>query len=268
MIPQNKSNLSKDLLEFSKVNTSYDGHPALIDISFKIQHGSLIAVVGPNGAGKSTLFKILVGLLPVQTGKVTIHQSSIHKHHDCVAYIPQRGEVDWHFPVTVKDVVTMGRYGKMGMFRQPSFSDYELVENCMLKMGILNLSKRRIDELSGGQQQRVFLARALAQEPHILLLDEPFTGVDIATQQMTLELLDDLHSRHVTTLVSTHDLHLASEHFEKIILLNRRLIAYGSPGEVLNKENIRHAFGEHVLYMDGAIMVDECCPPEERGDGQ
>lgn len=255
---------SKARLEFSRVDAGYNDRLALVNVSLKIPHGKLVAVVGPNGAGKSTLFKVLVGLLPVLKGKVTIHQQPLGHHRDCVAYIPQRGEVDWHFPVTVNDVVTMGRYGRMGMFRKPEDKDREIVRHSLQQMGIINLAGRRIDELSGGQQQRVFLARALAQEPHILLLDEPFTGVDISTQQVTLELLDALHRQQVTTLVSTHDLRLASEKFDLVVLLNRRVIAFGPPERVFSKENIRQAFGEHVLYLDGAVMVDECCPPEER----
>jgi manganese/iron transport system ATP-binding protein len=263
-VNQNKiKSPSSARLEFDKVNAGYNGHPALIDVSFQIPHGMLVAVVGPNGAGKSTLFKVMVGLLPIRSGHITIHQKPLGHHFDCVAYIPQRGEVDWHFPITVNDVVIMGRYGRMGMFRQPGILDKKMIQQSMKQMGIEGLARRRIDELSGGQQQRVFLARALAQEPHILLLDEPFSGVDIATQEMTLNLLDDLHRKKVTTLVSTHDLRLASERFDRVILLNRRMIAFGPPKQILNKDNIHQAFGEHVLYLDDAVVVDECCPPEE-----
>jgi ABC-type Mn2+/Zn2+ transport system ATPase subunit len=251
-------------LDFENVAVGYNGRPVLHDITFQVPHGARVAVVGPNGAGKSTLFKALVGLLPLRTGRILIHGQPRGNHQDCVAYVPQRGEVDWRFPVTVEDVVMMGRYGRQGWLRRASRDDHRVVTRCLEQMNIADLAKRPIGDLSGGQQQRVFLARALAQEPHILLMDEPFTGVDIATQETTLNLLDQLQSQEVTIMISTHDLHLAAERFDRVVLLNHHLIACGLPGEVFTTERLAEAFGGRILVLpNGSVMVDDCCPKEE-----
>ncbi|MFM8321382.1 MAG: zinc ABC transporter ATP-binding protein AztA [Chloroflexota bacterium] len=248
-------------LDLQDVSAGYNGRPVLEHITFQAPHGSRIAVVGPNGAGKSTLFKALVGLLPLRGGQITIHGLPLGAHQDCVAYVPQREEVDWRFPVTVRDVVMMGRYGRTGWWGRITRRDHALVQRCLEAMGIAHLAGRSIRELSGGQQQRAFLARALAQEPHILLMDEPFTGIDAPTQQATLELLDRLHEQQVTVLVSTHDLNMAAERFERVLLLNHRVVAYGPPQEVFAAENVRQAFAGQALLMNGLVVVDECCPP-------
>jgi ABC-type Mn2+/Zn2+ transport system ATPase subunit len=250
-------------LELENVTVSYDGHPALCDLTFQVSHGAQVAVVGPNGAGKSTLFKALVGLLPLREGRILIHGLPLGHHLDCVAYVPQREEVDWRFPVTVADVVLMGRYGRLGWLKRPSKQDHAVVERSLAQMGMADLARHSIGELSGGQQQRVFLARALAQEPHILLMDEPFTGVDASTQEATLALLDQLHAQQVTVMISTHDLSLASSRFENVLLLNRRLIAYGPAAQVFTQQSLAEAFGGQVLHLaEGAVVVDQCCPPE------
>jgi ABC-type Mn2+/Zn2+ transport system ATPase subunit len=236
----------------------------LQDITFSVPHGARVAVVGPNGAGKSTLFKALVGLLPLQKGRVLIHGLPLNHHKDCVAYVPQREEVDWHFPVTVTDVVMMGRFDYQGWFKGATKHDKQVVEKSLSQMGMADFANRSISDLSGGQQQRVFLARALAQEPHILLMDEPFTGVDAPTQEATLKLLDDLRETQVTAMISTHDLNLASTRFDLMLLLNHRLIAFGKPEEVMKQENLAKAFGPKlVILSDGTAVVDDCCPPEE-----
>lgn len=252
-------------LEVEHLSVAYAAKIVLRDVSFQIPHGARVAVVGPNGAGKSTLFKALVGLLPLQSGQILIHGLPLGDHKDCVAYIPQREEVDWRFPVTVQDVVTMGRFGARGWFARPNREDRQAVQRSLEEMGIAGLADTPISDLSGGQQQRVFLARALAQEPHILLMDEPFTGVDATTQEATLELLDRLREREVTAIISTHDLNLAASRFDAVILLNKGLVAYGAPAEVMKPENLVRAFGSSLLVMDsGVMMVDECCPPEEK----
>jgi manganese/iron transport system ATP-binding protein len=250
-------------LIFENVTAGYGQVPALKDITLEIDQGLHVAVVGPNGAGKTTLFKTLVNLLPLWSGRILIHGKPFGQHQDCIAYIPQRGEVDWRFPVTVEDVVMMGRYAKTGMFRRPRTVDHEAAIESMHRLGILDKRSARINELSGGQQQRAFLARALAQEPHILLMDEPFTGIDFNTQEATLQTIDSLRDEGVTVLVATHDLNLAAEHFDRVILLNHELIAFDSPQKTLSPENIRRAFGGHVLIMDGLAVVDQCCPPGE-----
>lgn len=250
-------------LELEKVKVSYNGLLALDDLTFQVAHGARVAVVGPNAAGKTTLFKALVGLLQLKTGHILIHGQPLGHHQDCVAYVPQREEVDWRFPVTVFDVVMMGRFGQQGLLQRPGRSDREAVAHSLEQLGIMDLADRPIGELSGGQQQRVFLARALAQEPHILLMDEPFTGVDFTTQETTLDLLEHLQSEQVTAMVSTHDLSLASERFDQVLLLNKRIVAYGSPQEVFTPQNLSRAFGSQVLFLDGVAVVDQCCPPEE-----
>ena len=250
-------------LTVENIVVSYNDHPALDDVSFQVPHGTRVAVVGPNGAGKSTLFKALVGLLPLRRGHILIHGLPLGNHKDCVAYVPQREEVDWKFPVTVSDVVLMGRYGNLGWFHRPGKHDGVIVARSLEQMGIANLAREPIGELSGGQQQRVFLARALAQEPHILLMDEPFTGVDANTQEATLNLLDELKRQLVTVMVSTHDLNLASSRFDQVLLLNHQLIAYGTPAQVFTPAIVTRAFGAHTLVLDGKpVVVDDCCPPE------
>ena len=252
-------------LELEQVSAGYNGSLALSEITFAVPQGGQVAVVGPNGAGKSTLFKVLVGLLPIRAGQVRVHGQPLGSHTDCVAYVPQREEVDWRFPVTVADVVMMGRYGKQGWLRRPNRADREIVARSLGQLGIAELASQPIGSLSGGQQQRVFLARALAQEPHILLMDEPFTGVDVATQEATLRLLEQLRERSVTVLISTHDLNMAAQRFAGVLLLNKRLVAYGSPEEVFRPENLRQAFSGQFLQIEGsgAVVVDQCCDHDE-----
>lgn len=248
------------LLELRDVSVAYGQRLALEDVTLSVSHGMQAAVVGPNGAGKSTLFKAMVGLLPLKKGAVFIHGRPAGEYRDPVAYVPQREEVDWRFPVTVQDVVAMGRYGRGRWLRRISETDRRIVDECIAQLEITDLAQRPIGELSGGQQQRVFLARALAQEPHVLLLDEPFTGVDVSTREATLELLAGLRERSVTVLVSTHDLDLAATRFDQVILVNKRLISAGSPAEVFREEHLAAAFGGQMVIVDGkAIVVDQCC---------
>lgn len=247
---QQNLNLPTARLEVENMAVTYNGQLALQDVMFQVPHGARVAVVGPNGAGKSTLFKALVGLLPLRRGRILIHGLPLGAHQDCVAYVPQRGEVDWRFPVTVADVVMMGRYGRLGWLKNPSEHDRVIVARSLEQMGIAHLAQRAIGELSGGQQQRTFLARALAQEPHILLMDEPFTGVDAATQEATLVLLDELRDQQVTVMLSTHDLNLAATRFDRVLLLNRRLIGFGPPSQVFTAQAITEAFEGQVLFLN------------------
>lgn len=256
-------------LEMHHVTVIYGGHLALEDMTAQVPHGARVAVVGPNGAGKSTLFKALMGLVPLHAGQIFIHGQPLGSHHDCVAYVPQREEVDWRFPVTVADVVMMGRYGHLGWLRRPTARDWAIVQRSLEQLGIAELAERPIGELSGGQQRRTFLARALAQEPHILLMDEPFTGVDVATLEATLQVLDHLRDAQVTVLLSTHDLNLAATYFDQVMLLNRRLIRYGSPEEVLTPETIVETFGGQVFWLESRdegprmATASHCCPSEQ-----
>jgi manganese/iron transport system ATP-binding protein len=255
-------------LEVENASIGYGQKIILRDISFQVPNGARVAVVGPNGAGKSTLFKALVGLLPLHSGRILIHGVQLGDHQDCVAYVPQREEVDWRFPVTVRDVVMMGRYGKRGWLRRGSSADREAVEKALAQMGIGALAAQSISDLSRGQQQRVFLARALAQEPHIVLMDEPFSGMDVAAQGAALDLLDDLHEHGVTAVISTHDLNVAASRFDYVLLLNRRLVAFGTPEDVMRQQHLTSAYGNSLVVLEnGTVLVDECCPPdEEHGD--
>ena len=253
-------------LTLENVTVAYEGRPALEGVTLSVPHGAQVAIVGPNGAGKSTLFKALVGLLPVRSGTMLLRDRAPGKHGDTIAYVPQREEIDWGFPVTVHDVVMMGRYGSLGWFRRPGAADREVVTRCLDELGISELERRAIGELSGGQQQRVFLARALAQEPHVLLLDEPFTGVDVGAREALLTLLDRLRGRDITVLVSTHDMETAAQRFELTALLNRRLIAYGEPAAVFTQEHLSEAFGGQALFLGGMVVIDQCCSGVDDGE--
>ncbi len=251
-------------LEIDGVTLAYGNRTALRDVTFEVPEGTRVAVVGPNGAGKSSLFKALVGLLPLRAGHIRVHGLPLGGHLDCVAYVPQREEVDWRFPVTVLDVVVMGRFGHLRWLERPGRHDREVALRCLDQVGMVHYAGRSIGELSGGQQQRVFLARALAQEPHILLMDEPFTGVDVNTQEAMLGLLDGLRQSRVTVMIATHDLGLASTRFDQVVLLNRRLVASGRPSEVFTPAVLAEAFGGQALILPGgAVVADQCCPPPE-----
>jgi manganese/iron transport system ATP-binding protein len=248
--------LMAQVLEVTNLTVSYDGNQALEGVSFGVQVGERVAIVGPNGAGKSTLFKALVGLIHPHAGSVQTNGAEI-------GYVTQRSVVDWSFPVTVHDVVMMGRIARMGWFRWQRPSDREIVRRCLDQVGMLGYADRQIGELSGGQQQRVFIARALAQEATILLMDEPFSGVDTPSQEAILEILDRLREQEVTVLVSTHDLNLAMERFDRLALLNRQLVAYGPPQQVVTPETLAAAYGGQAVWRgeDYAMVLGDidCC---------
>jgi ABC-type Mn2+/Zn2+ transport system ATPase subunit len=257
-----------DCLQLRDVTVRYGTRLALDAVSLGVPQGAQAAIVGPNGAGKSTLFKAMVGLLPMVSGEVLLHGTPAAEYKEPLAYVPQREEVDWRFPVTVFDVVAMGRYGRGKWLKRLTAGDRRAVHDSLARLDIADLAHRPIGELSGGQQQRVFLARALAQEPHVLLLDEPFTGVDVSTREATLSLLSGLRDGGVTVLVSTHDLDLAASRFDQVVLLNRKLIRAGTPAEVFTEENLHEAFGGQMVVVDGRmIVVDQCCCGGEPCDG-
>lgn len=231
------------------VSVAYDGKLVLTDVTLDISRGLRLAVLGPNGAGKSTLFKAIVGLLPLSSGHILIHGDPPRQREKHIAYVPQQGDVDRRFPVTVRDVVMMGRYGRIGWLRRPGRDDRRAVDQAMQRLDIARLASAPIDELSGGQLQRVFLARALAQDADILMLDEPFTGVDATTESAIYEVLDDLKARRMTVLVATHDLDRAMSHFDDLLLVNRTVIACGCAEDVFRPEILRRAFGSQVTLM-------------------
>lgn len=246
------------------------GRFAIVDISFSLQGGQSLAIVGPNGAGKSTLFKAIVGTVKPTLGSVEIFGHN-PESHICIAYVPQRNQIDWNFPASVSDVVMMGRVGQIGLFRWPKKKDWEIVRRSLARVNAGHLAKRQIGELSGGQQQRVFLARALAQEADLLLMDEPFTGLDMPSHESILEILTSLEADGVTVIVSTHDLNLAADNFDLIMLLNRRVVAFGHNTDVLTTQNLLRGYGDqmHIITdQNGKLaFADDCCGPEY-GDSQ
>ena len=250
------------------VTTNRGSQYALEDLTFEIEKGERVAVVGPNGAGKTTLLRLIVGSLKPGEGKINVYGHG-PDDHICIAYVPQRNQIDWSFPASVEDVVMMGRVGKIGLFRWPRRQDWKIVRSCLEQVRATHLAKRQIGELSGGQQQRVFIARALAQEAELLLMDEPLTGLDLPSQEAIFEILNDVQESGVTVLVATHDLNLAAERFDRVLLINRKLIALGQPSTVLTSENLLFAYGGnvHVLGADEKILVaDTCCGHGDEGD--
>lgn len=246
-------------LELQHLSVRFGDQFALEDLSLQIEPGLRVAVVGPNGAGKSTLFNVIAGVLPVNSGEIKIHGHG-PTEHICIAYVTQSNQLDWSFPASVWDVVMMGRAGQLGLLRRPGSHDRQLVRESLQTVDMLSLANRQIGELSGGQRQRLFIARALSQEADLVLLDEPLAGLDIPSQEQILKILDDMKKRQVTVMFSTHDLDLAAGHFDRILLLNRQLIAYGSPKEVLTAKNLAKAFSGHVQMLEtdrGPIMIGD-----------
>jgi manganese/zinc/iron transport system ATP- binding protein len=241
-------------IEVHDLTVAYRKRPVLWDIDFRLQEGSLVGLVGPNGAGKSTLIKAIMGLLPLLSGYVRIYGKPLEKRRDRIGYVPQRESVDWDFPVDAVDVVTMGRYGRMGLLGRPTKKDRELALACLDKVGLVDFAHRQISQLSGGQQQRVFLARALTQEADIYLMDEPFAGVDAATEKAIIELLKDLKRSGKTVLVVHHDLHTVADYFDWVMLLNLRLVKIGPTEEVFNKENLRATYGGRLSLLSEAAQ--------------
>ena len=233
--------------------TYNNGHTALRNASFSIPNATICALVGVNGSGKSTMFKAIMGFVPLATGSVDILGKPAGRalKRNTVAYVPQNEDVDWDFPVLVEDVVMMGRYGHMGLFRRPSAKDHKLVESALQRVDMLDYRDRQIGQLSGGQKKRVFLARALAQESRIILLDEPFTGVDVKTEESIIALMRSMRDEGRVMLVSTHNLGSVPQFCDHVVLINRTVLADGPAAEVFTRKNLENAFGGvlrfHVL---------------------
>ncbi len=256
----------KPILRLENVTVQYESGRALDGITFELRRGERLAVLGPNGAGKSTLFKVIAGVLRPTSGIVEVAGSE-PDGHICIAYVPQRSQVDWNFPLLVKDVVMMGRVGKIGLLRRPTAADREIVRRALQTVGLQDLANRQIGQLSGGQQQRMFIARALAQEAELMLMDEPLTGLDLPAQEDLFRILDTLREQGVTVMVSLHDLKTAAERFDRILLLNRRLIRLGTAEEVFAAELLMQAYGGHLrlLPSDQGVLAlgDTCCDEGE-----
>ena len=264
MYPNIDHQTNKPLLDVSHLTVRYNGHNALEDVTFHLHEGERIAIVGPNGAGKSTLIKVIAGVLQPNSGEVNI-SGSHPDTHVCIGYIPQRNQVDWNFPVSVADVVMMGRSAKLGPFNWPHKKDWEMVNHALATVEMNQLASRQINQLSGGQQQRMFIARAIAQESEIMLMDEPLTGLDTPSQEGILNLLDRLKAERVTVMVATHDLDQAAENFDRILLINHRLIAFDVPQNVLHTDNLLQAYGGRLKPVDGQniLNIDDCCDEGE-----
>ncbi|MCS1350985.1 metal ABC transporter ATP-binding protein [Mechercharimyces sp. CAU 1602] len=235
-----------------QLSVAYHKKPVLRDIGYDAPEGELIGIIGPNGAGKSTFIKAVLGLLPLASGSVSFYGKSYDEQRHLVGYVPQRESVDWDFPTDVLDVVMMGRYGNLGWFRRPKKKDREIAMECLKKVGIDALAKRQISQLSGGQQQRVFLARALAQDAKIYFMDEPFVGVDAATEKAIIQVLSELKAQKKTVLVVHHDLQTVPEYFDSVLLLNMRLVACGPTKEVFTPENLQKTYGGRLTFIPGA----------------
>lgn len=242
-------------IEVHDLTVAYDQKPVLWDIDFEMPEGSLTAIVGPNGAGKSTLVKAAMGLIPSSSGYTLIYGKPLDKQRRNVAYVPQRETVDWNFPISVMDVVLMGRYPHLRLFQRPSRTDREIAMQVLREMGMETYQKRQISQLSGGQQQRVFLARALAQDASIYLMDEPLAGVDAATEEVIFQKLKELRDRNKTVVVVHHDLQSVPEHFDRLMLLNLRMIAYGPSETVFTDENLQKTYGGRLNIL--SQMVEE-----------
>jgi len=237
------------------VTVAYHQKPVLREVNLQIPQGKLIGIVGPNGAGKSTLMKAILGLVPRAAGEVYIHGRSCKEQRKLIGYVPQRESVDWDFPTHALDVVLMGRYGHIGWFRRPGSLDREIVMSSLEKVGMADYAYRQISQLSGGQQQRVFLARALAQDAGIYFMDEPFAGVDAATEKAIIRLLSELKSQGKTVLVVHHDLQTVTEYFDWLLLLNVRKIAFGPTADVFTEENLQMTYGGRLNLLQNKIPL-------------
>jgi len=236
-------------LEVHDLTVAYQKRPVLWGIDVKVPPGQLVGILGPNGAGKSTLIKAAMGLLPVSGGWVKVFGRPVKEQLKRIGYVPQRESVDWDFPVSVMDVVLMGRYGRLGLFRRPGAADREIARACLEKVKMLPFADRQIANLSGGQQQRVFLARALAQESDVYFMDEPFAGVDAATESAIIELLHELRNRGKTILVVHHDLPTARNYFDMLLLLNMRVVAFGKTEEVFTYDLLQKTYGGRLTIL-------------------
>jgi manganese transport system ATP-binding protein len=242
-------------LKVNSLFVSYHGIEAVHDVNFSIEQGNIVGVIGPNGAGKSTLLKALLNLIPKDKGEVQIHGKAFNDLRKSVAYVPQRSNIDWDFPITVLDTVIIGTYPKLGLFKRPKKREKDWAIQCLQRVGMEEFSNRQIGELSGGQQQRVFLARALAQEADMYFLDEPFVGIDLSSEETIITILKELKNSGKTILVVHHDLSKVSVYFDQLILLNKELIGYGEVNEVLRADVLSKAYSGQFSFLDNLGVI-------------
>ena len=251
-------------IEIRDLTVAYNRRRAVEDVTLSVPRRAMVGIVGPNGGGKSTLIKAVLGLVPVEGGEVEILGRPVDRRaRRLVGYVPQREEVDWNFPVSAFDVVMMGRVPSMKLLRRPMARDRELVWEALKTVGMEKFADTRIGEFSGGQQQRVFLARALAQEAEVLLLDEPVSGVDAPSQHEIFDLLRGLQEAGKTVIVTTHDLSCVAERFDLALLLNRRLVAFGRPEEVFTSELLNETYQSHLMLLkvgDRTVAIEDGGP--------
>jgi manganese/zinc/iron transport system ATP- binding protein len=239
-------------VEVHDCTVAYGRKPVLWDIDLELPQRRLAAIVGPNGAGKSTLLKAMMGLVPLASGKVELFGVPPARARRRVGYVPQRETVDWDFPVCVLDVVLMGRYGRLGWIRRPGRADRDAARAALDRVALADLADRQISQLSGGQQQRVFLARALAQDADLYFMDEPFAGVDAATEKAIVEVLRQMRDAGKTVVAVHHDLQTVPAYFDHVVLLNLRLVASGPTGQAFTADNVRKAYGGRLTLLDEA----------------
>ncbi len=258
--------ITSPALELHNLTVAYEGKPALWNADVSLPEKKLIGVLGPNGSGKSTMLKSIMGLVVPSSGFVKIFDQPLDEVRDRIAYVPQRGTVDWDFPINVFDTVLMGRYKKNNLFKRLTKRDKEIARECIAKVQLEPFVKRQIAQLSGGQQQRVFIARALAQEADMYLLDEPFAGVDATTENAIMSLLKEMMLEGKTILVVHHDLQTVTKYFDWLVLLNTRVIASGPTAEVFNTELLQDAYGGrlNILSQVAELVQREDLPVREK----
>lgn len=237
------------IVELHNLTVTYENKPAVWNIDYTLPNGNLIGIIGPNGSGKTTMMKAIMGLVKPSSGYVKLFGKKLEEVRDKVAYVPQRGTVDWDFPVNVYDAVMMGRYNRKNLFKKSNKRDHEIVLDSIKKVQLGPYQKRQISQLSGGQQQRVFIARALAQEADLYLLDEPFAGVDAATENAVIDLLKEMKASGKTILVVHHDLQTASKYFDWLVMMNTRLIASGKTEEIFQKDILEKTYGGRLQIL-------------------
>jgi manganese/zinc/iron transport system ATP- binding protein len=252
-------------LEVHDLTVAFDRKPVLWNIDLTIPQGKLVGVIGPNGAGKSTFIKAVMGLLPLSSGYCKLFDSPLDEVRNRISYVPQRESVDWDFPVSVMDVVLMGRYAKLGLVKRPRKADMDVAMDCLKKVGMESFANRQIAQLSGGQQQRTFLARALAQQADIYFMDEPFAGVDAATEKAIINLLQAMTEANKTVIVVHHDLQSVTSYFNWVILLNTRLVAYGPTASTFTQQNLQDTYGGKLTLLSdvGDLIRRENYPNRE-----
>ncbi len=246
-----------DALTVSQLTVSYDHSPVLWDLSLSLPQGHSIGLIGPNGAGKSTLVKAAMGMLQPLSGKISFFSEPLKCVRQRVAYVPQKGSVDWDFPITVIELILMGRYGRLGLCQRVREADRIAARHYLNVVGLQAFADRQINQLSGGQQQRAFIARALLQEADLYIMDEPFAGVDAATEKVLMHLMHDLRDKGKTLIIVHHDLRTVRKYFDWLVILNLRLVACGAVNDVFNAKMLRQAYGENYVLLDEALKLSQ-----------